>query len=78
MHTPAKTLYILIADLYDTSPNDKRFVTKMEFLLESGIEAVSLLAISDQGKPSFNDRWRKLWRSWGCPASAAPPTAFPT
>jgi hypothetical protein len=31
MHTPAKTLYVLLADLYDTSPNTKRFVKKMEF-----------------------------------------------
>ena len=40
MHTPAKTLYVLLADLHDTSPNTKRFVKKMEFLLESGIKAV--------------------------------------
>jgi hypothetical protein len=54
MHTPAKTLYLLIADLHDTSPNQNRFVKKMEFLLESGLKAVTLLAISDQGQPSFN------------------------
>ena len=43
MHTPAKTLYILLADLYDTSPNESRFVKRMEFLLESGVKAVQLL-----------------------------------
>src|SRR6185295_4630103 len=52
MHTPAKTLYVLLADLHDTSPNTKRFVKRMEFLLESGIKAVGLLAISDHGQPS--------------------------
>ncbi len=31
MHTPAKTLYIVIGDLYDTSPNENRFVKKMIF-----------------------------------------------
>ena len=40
MHTPAKTLYILLADLHDTSPNTSRFVKRMEFLLESGVKAV--------------------------------------
>src|SRR5207248_711677 len=54
MHTPARTLYILLADLYDTSPNENRFVKRMEFLLESGVKAVGLLAISDQGQPSYN------------------------
>ena len=54
MHTPAKSLYILIVDLYDTSPNEKRFVAKMEFRLESGLRALTLLAISDQGRPPFN------------------------
>ena len=42
MHTPAKTLYILLADLHDTSPNENRFVKKMEYLLESGVKAVTL------------------------------------
>src|SRR3954468_5616701 len=46
----AKTLYVLLADLYDTSPNTNRFVKKMEFLLESRVKAIALLAISDQGK----------------------------
>jgi hypothetical protein len=55
MHTPAKTLYILLADLYDTSPNEKRFVQRMEHLLESGVKAVGLLAISDHGQPSYNE-----------------------
>ena len=54
MHTPARTLYILLADLYDTSPNEKRFVRKMETLLESGVKAIGLLAISDQGQPAYN------------------------
>jgi hypothetical protein len=54
MHTPAKTLYILLADLHDTSPNTSRFLKKIEFLLESGVKAVGLLAISDQGQPSYN------------------------
>src|SRR5687767_13874009 len=39
MHTPAKTLYVLLADLHDTSPNTSRFVKKMEFLLESGVRS---------------------------------------
>lgn len=54
LHTPAKTLFILLDDLNDTSPNEKRFVSKMEFLLAVGIKAVTWLAISDQGQLSYN------------------------
>lgn len=54
MHTPRRTLYILLADLYDTSRNEAKFVRKMAELLTNGIKAVGLLAISDRGTPSYN------------------------
>jgi hypothetical protein len=77
MHTPAKTLYILLADLYDTSPNESRFVKKMEFLLESGIKAMTLLAISDQGKPSFNQNLAEKLAKLGMPCFACTPNRLP-
>ena len=77
MHTPAKTLYVLLADLHDTSPNTKRFVKKMEFLLESGIKAIGLLAISDQGKPSFNESLAETLAKLGMPCFACTPENLP-
>jgi hypothetical protein len=77
MHTPAKTLYVLLADLYDTSPNTKRFVKKMEFLLESGIKAIGLLAISDQGKPSYNESLAKTLADMGMPCFGCTPERLP-
>jgi hypothetical protein len=77
MHTPAKTLYILIADLHDTSPNEKRFVAKMEALLEGGLKAVGLLAISDQGQPSFNERLADKLASLGMPCFGCTPDRLP-
>lgn len=77
MHTPAKTLYILIADLHDTSPNESRFVKKMEFLLESGIKAVTLLAISDQGQPSFNESFAQKLSKLGMPCFGCIPDRLP-
>jgi hypothetical protein len=77
IHTPAKTLYVLIADLHDTSPNENRFVKKMEFLLEGGLRAVTLLAISDQGQPSYNaDLAGKLSRL-GMPCFGCTPDRLP-
>jgi hypothetical protein len=77
MHTPARTLYILIADLYDTSPNESRFVKKMEFLLESGLRAVTLLAISDQGQPSFNANLAEKLTKLGMPCFGCVPDRLP-
>ena len=77
MHTPAKTLYILIADLHDTSPNENRFVKKMEFLLESGLRAVTLLAISDQGQPSHNENLAAKLVRLGMPCFGCTPDRLP-
>ena len=77
MHTPAKTLYVLLADLYDTSPNTKRFIRKMEFLLESGVKAIGLLAISDQGKPSYNEPLAETLAKMGMPCFGCTPERLP-
>jgi VWA domain containing CoxE-like protein len=77
MHTPARTLYILLADLYDTSAHETKFVQKMEHLLESGIKAVTLLAISDQGKPSFNHDLAKKLTTLGMPCFGCSPDRLP-
>lgn len=77
MHTPAKTLYILLADLYDTSPNESRFVKRMEFLLESGVKAIGLLAITDQGQPSYNENLAKKLAEMGMPCFGCIPDKLP-
>lgn len=77
MHTPSKTLYVLIADLHDTSPNEKRFVKKMEHILESGVRAVTLLAISDQGQPAHNEDLAKKLAKLGMPCFGCKPERLP-
>lgn len=77
MHTPAKTLYVLLADLHDTSPNTPRFLKKMEFLLESGIKAIGLLAISDQGEPAHNEKLAAQLAAMGMPCFGCTPDRLP-
>lgn len=77
MHTPAKTLYILLADLHDTSPNESRFVKRMEFLLESGVKAIGLLAITDQGQPSYNANLAEKLAKLGMPCFGCVPDKLP-
>lgn len=77
MHTPAKTLYVLLADLQDTSPNTGRFLKKMEFLLESGVKAIGLLAISDQGVPTHNEKLAGQLAGMGMPCFGCTPDRLP-
>lgn len=77
MHTPARTLYVLLADLYDTSPNTKRFIKKMEHVLGSGVKAIGLLAISDQGQPSYNESLAKTLAEMGMPCFGCTPEHLP-
>jgi hypothetical protein len=77
MHTPSRTLYILLADLYDTSPNESKFVQKMEQLLASGVKAIGLLAISDQGVPSYNEHLARKLAALGMPCFGCTPDRLP-
>ncbi len=77
MHTPAKTLYVLLADLWDTSPNTARFIKKMEHVLESGVKAIGLLAISDQGVPSHNEKLAQQLTNMGMPCFGCTPDHLP-
>ena len=77
MHTPARTLYILLADLYDTSAHESKFVQEMERLLAGGVRAVTLLAISDHGKPSYNENLARKLSNMGMPCFGCSPDRLP-
>lgn len=77
MHTPSKTLYILLADLYDTSPNQPKFERRIEELIAGGLKAVTLLAISDQGKPSYNHNLANKLTDMGMPCFGCSPDRLP-
>lgn len=50
---PSKTIFFLISDL-EEGGNRSAFLHRMQNLKESGVTVVSLLAISDQGKPYYD------------------------
>jgi hypothetical protein len=49
----------------------------MEALLEGGLKAVTLLAISDQGKPSYNEQLAQKLAKMGMPCFACIPDRLP-
>jgi hypothetical protein len=77
IRNPRRTVWILLADLYDTSPNENKFARKMEEWVADGVKPIGLLAISDRGTPEYNrDLAGKLVRI-GMPCFGCTPDRLP-
>ena len=68
-------MFILISDLYDSDP--KQMLGRVGELLGSGVQVVVLLALSDDGVPSYNHDVAKRLAAMGVPAFGCTPDAFP-
>jgi len=74
---PKDTILFIITDLYEgASEHDmlKRFRT----LKSSGVNVVCLLALSDKGKPSYDESVAKKIAAMGVPSFACSPDKFPS
>ncbi len=73
---PNDTVLVLISDLYegDGSP---RMIRRLGALKQSGATVVVLLALDDQGLPSYDHRNAAQLASMGIPCFACTPDAFP-
>jgi len=73
---PADTVLVLISDLYEgTSGGD--FVARLASMARRGVTCVALLALSDEGAPSFDHAAASALADLGVPAFACTPSAFP-
>lgn len=72
---PRRTVLLLISDLYDSDPD--RMVAKLAELEASGVVPVVLLALSDDGRPSYDAATAQRLADHGIPAFACTPDAFP-
>ena len=52
---PQETILILISDLYEGGVRDE-LLQRMGSLLASGVQTIALLALSDEGRPSYDHR----------------------
>ncbi len=73
---PAKTLFILISDLYEGG-NQASLVKRMEELHESGVKVICLLALSDRGTPSYDENLARRISQIGIPCFACTPALLP-
>lgn len=73
---PGKTLFILISDLYEGG-NQSRLIRRMREMNESGVKTLCLLALSDEGKPFYDERLANTFSKNGTPSFACTPALLP-
>lgn len=73
---PSKTLFILLTDLYEGG-NAAGLIRRMSEIVESGAKAVCLLALSDKGKPIYDETMAKKLVSIGVPCFSCTPVLLP-
>ncbi len=73
---PSDTLFVLISDLYEGGIRDE-MLKRVADMTASGVQVVVLLALSDDGAPSYDRDNAAALASLGVPAFACTPDAFP-
>ena len=76
MSDPARTLFVLLTDLYEGG-NEAQLVRRLEDMVASGVRAICLLALSDSGKPCFDERLARKLASLGIPCFGCTPQKLP-
>lgn len=73
---PKKTLLILVSDLYEGG-NRSEMLQRLEGLHQAGVKVICLLALSDQGNPSYDEAVAKKLASFGIPCFGCSPDRLP-
>lgn len=73
---PHDTIMILISDLFEGGNNDE-MLKRAGHIIHSGVQLVTLLALSDDGAPVSDGRNAAAFASMGSPAFACTPDLFP-
>jgi Mg-chelatase subunit ChlD len=73
---PSETIFVLISDLYEGGV-ERELLQRAGSLIASGVQVIVLLALSDEGRPSFNHDVAAQLAALGAPAFACTPSLFP-
>lgn len=76
IENPKKTLFFLVSDLMEGG-NRAALLRRLEEMKASGVTVVSLLAISDHGKPYYDDQIAQKVAALGIPCFACSPDRLP-
>ncbi|WP_043931618.1 VWA domain-containing protein [Bacillus sp. EB01] len=73
---PGKTIFLLVSDLYEGG-NQAAMLRRMKEMHESGVTVVALLALSDQGLPSYDEAIASRLGKMGIPSFGCSPNLLP-
>ncbi len=73
---PRNTVLVLISDLYEGGVEAKLLRRAAE-LVEAGVQFITLLALSDEGRPSYDEALAAKLATLGVPSFACTPDRFP-
>jgi predicted metal-dependent peptidase len=73
---PNDTILVLITDIYEGG-NTQMMHKRMANLVESGVQVICLLALNDDGSPSFDQENANKFTALGVPVFACTPDMFP-
>ncbi len=73
---PQETILVLISDLYEGG-NRQEMLKRAATLVASGVQVIALLALNDEGAPSFDHAIAETFTGLGIPSFACTPDLFP-
>lgn len=73
---PRNTILVLISDLYEGGV-ENALLQRASELLQSGVQLIVLLALSDEGAPAYDHRLAAKLAALGAPSFACTPDLFP-
>ena len=73
---PRDTIFVLISDLYEGG-DKSQMLKRAKNLADSGVQTICLLALNDDGAPSFDTQNAKILREFKTPCFACTPDLFP-
>jgi hypothetical protein len=72
---PADSIFVLVSDLYEGGVRDE-MLRRIAEMTSAGVQCVVLLALSDEGAPSYDQRNAAALAELGVPAFACTPDRF--
>lgn len=73
---PKKTMFILVSDLYEGG-NRTEMLRRLREMHESGVKTICLLALSDDGTPSYDEDVARKLAQFGIPSFGCSPDKLP-
>ncbi len=74
--SPSDTILVLVTDLYEGG-SERELIRRAASIKATGVQFVTLLALNDEGAPSYDRRMANQFASMDIPSFACTPDAFP-